>query len=49
MAWLAATFHEQLNAGTELAIFQEPWNPDAVVTEQNFLRVWIWASISQMV
>jgi hypothetical protein len=26
--------HEQLNAGTELAIFQEPWNPDAVFTEQ---------------
>jgi hypothetical protein len=24
MAWLAATFHDQLGAGTELAIFQKP-------------------------
>jgi|SRR5215831_16835569 len=28
MAWLAATFHDQLDAGTELAIFQEPWDPE---------------------
>ena len=29
MAWLAATFHDRLGAGTELAIFQEPWDPKA--------------------
>ena len=28
MAWLAATFHDELDAGTELAIFQEPWDPN---------------------
>jgi hypothetical protein len=27
MAWLAATFQDQLCAGTELAIFREPWDP----------------------
>ena len=27
MAWLATTFHDELDAGTELAIFQEPWDP----------------------
>ena len=31
MAWLAATFHDQLSAGTELAIFHEPWDPEAVL------------------
>jgi hypothetical protein len=34
MAWLAATFHNELDAGTELAIFQEPWDPEAVLPEQ---------------
>ena len=34
MAWLAATFHDQLSAGTELAIFQEPWDPQAVLPGQ---------------
>jgi len=34
MAWLAATFHDQLNSGTELAVFREPWDPEAVVPEQ---------------
>ena len=29
MAWLAATFQDQLCAGTELAIFREPWDPQA--------------------
>ena len=33
MAWLAATFHNELDAGTELAIFQEPWDPEAVRSE----------------
>ena len=33
MAWLAATFHNELDAGTELAIFQEPWDPEAVLPE----------------
>jgi hypothetical protein len=30
VAWLAATFHDHLCAGTELAIFQEPWDPEAL-------------------
>ena len=30
MAWLAATFQDQLCAGTELAIFREPWDPLAL-------------------
>ena len=34
MAWLAATFHEELDAGTELAIFQEPWDPEVVLPGQ---------------
>jgi hypothetical protein len=34
MAWLAATFHDELGAGTELAVFQEPWDPEAVLPEQ---------------
>ena len=34
MVWLAATFHDELDAGTELAIFQEPWDPEAVLPEQ---------------
>jgi hypothetical protein len=34
MAWLAATFHDQLDSGTELAVFREPWDPEAVVPEQ---------------
>jgi hypothetical protein len=34
MAWLAATFHDQLSAGTELAIFQEPWDPQTVLADQ---------------
>ena len=34
MAWLATTFHDRLNAGTELAIFQEPWDPDAILAGQ---------------
>jgi hypothetical protein len=34
MAWLAATFHDQLGSGTELAVFREPWDPEAVVPEQ---------------
>jgi hypothetical protein len=34
MAWLAATFHDRLNAGTELAIFHEPWDPNAMPGEQ---------------
>jgi hypothetical protein len=29
MAWLAATFQDRLSAGTELAIFREPWDPQA--------------------
>jgi hypothetical protein len=29
MAWLAATLQDQLSAGTELAIFREPWDPQA--------------------
>ena len=29
MAWFAATFHDQLRAGTELAIFKEPRDPQA--------------------
>jgi hypothetical protein len=33
MAWLAATFHDQLDSGTELAVFREPWDPEAVVPE----------------
>jgi hypothetical protein len=31
MTWLASTFHDQLSAGTELAIFEEPWDPQVVV------------------
>ena len=34
MAWLAATFHDQLSAGTELAIFQEPWDPQTDLPDQ---------------
>jgi hypothetical protein len=34
MAWLAATFHDQLDAGTELAIFQEPWDPQTDLPNQ---------------
>ena len=34
MAWLAATFQGELNAGTELAIFKEPWDPEAMLPEQ---------------
>ena len=34
MAWLAATFHDHVCAGTELAIFQEPWDPEAALPEQ---------------
>ena len=34
MAWLAATFHDQLSAGTELAIFQEPWDPEEAAPKQ---------------
>ena len=34
MAWLAVTFHDQLDSGTELAIFREPWDPETVVPEQ---------------
>jgi hypothetical protein len=34
MAWLAATFHDHVCAGTELAIFQEPWDPEAALAEQ---------------
>ena len=33
MPWLAVTFHDQLDSGTELAIFREPWDPEAVVPE----------------
>ena len=33
MAWLAATFHNELDAGTELVIFQAPWDPEAVLPE----------------
>ena len=29
MAWFAATFHDQLRTGTELAIFKEPRDPQA--------------------
>ena len=38
MAWLAATFHDQLSTGTELAIFQEPWDPQAVLPAQLYGR-----------
>jgi hypothetical protein len=31
MTWLASAFHDQLSAGTELAIFEEPWDPQVVV------------------
>jgi hypothetical protein len=34
MTWLAATFHDRLSAGTELAIFQEPWDPQTVLADQ---------------
>jgi hypothetical protein len=34
MAWLGATFHLELDAGTELAIFQEPWDPQVVLPGQ---------------
>jgi hypothetical protein len=34
MAWLAATFHDHLDAGTELAIFQEPWDPEEAAPKQ---------------
>jgi len=34
MAWLAATFHDHLDAGTELAIFQEPWDPEEAEPKQ---------------
>jgi len=34
MAWLAATFHDELGAGTELAIFQEPWDPQTDLPNQ---------------
>src|SRR5262249_41538480 len=34
MAWLAATFHDDVCAGTELAIFQEPWDPEAALLQQ---------------
>jgi hypothetical protein len=34
MAWFAATFHNQLDAGTELAIFQEPWDPEEAAPKQ---------------
>jgi hypothetical protein len=34
MAWLAATFHDELDAGTELAIFQEPWDPQTDLANQ---------------
>jgi hypothetical protein len=34
MAWLAATFHDQFSAGTELAIFQEPWDPQTDLPDQ---------------
>ena len=30
MAWLAVTFQDQLCAGTELAIFREPWDPQGL-------------------
>jgi len=31
---VAATFHDQLSAGTELAIFQEPWDPEEAAPKQ---------------
>ena len=34
MTWLASTFHDQLSAGTELAVFEEPWDPQVVVPGQ---------------
>src|ERR1051325_4599925 len=34
MAWLAATFHDHLCAGTELAIFPEPWDPQPDLPNQ---------------
>jgi hypothetical protein len=34
MTWIASTFHDQLNAGTELAVFEEPWDPQVVVLGQ---------------
>jgi hypothetical protein len=34
MTWLASTFHDQLSAGTELAVFEEPWDPQVVVPRQ---------------
>ena len=34
MAWLATTFHDQHSAGTELAIFQEPWDPEEAAPKQ---------------
>jgi hypothetical protein len=29
-----STFHDQLSTGTELAIFQEPWDPQTVLAGQ---------------
>jgi hypothetical protein len=34
MTWIASTFHDQLSAGTELAVFEEPWDPQVVVPGQ---------------
>jgi hypothetical protein len=33
-AWLAATSHDPLSAGTELAIFQEPWDPQTDLPDE---------------
>jgi hypothetical protein len=34
MTWLAATFQDQLNEGTELAVFKKPCKPGATLPEQ---------------